>query len=88
MADTATRWQAYGESGVLAALTRRVQRLSDRLHADGDAFARQQGWMITKASGRLGFVARTYRDPRFGERTAAVHQDPQCPGGKPNARTG
>lgn len=88
MAETATRWHAYGEPGVLAALMRRVRRLSDRLHADGDAFAGQQGWTVTKASGRLEFGARTYRDPRFDQRMAAVDQDPQCPAGRPNARTG
>jgi hypothetical protein len=39
--------------------------LSDQLHAAEDERARQYGWEITKSTGRLGFAARTYRDPRF-----------------------
>ncbi len=31
------------------------QRLSDRLHANGDAAARQHEWDITPTTGRLGF---------------------------------
>jgi len=48
-------------------ITRLQQRLSDRVHARGDAFAQQAGWATTKTSGRFGFGARVYRDPRFGQ---------------------
>jgi hypothetical protein len=51
-------------------LTRLRQRLSDRLWADDDAFARQAGWTITKTRGRFGFQGRVYRDPRFSHRRA------------------
>lgn len=50
------------------------QQLSNRVFADGDAFARERGWEITKTTGRFGFGARTYRDPRFGQRAAAARQ--------------
>jgi hypothetical protein len=43
------------------------ERLSDRVHAGGDAFAEQAGWATTKTTGRFGFGTRTYRDPRFGQ---------------------
>jgi hypothetical protein len=56
---------------------RLLRQLSDRLFADGDAFARKNGWQITKTTGRFGFGARSYRDPRFGPRTAAARQGPQ-----------
>ena len=46
-------------------ITRVQQRLSDRVHAGGDAFARQAGWTTTRTAGRFGFGARVYRDPRF-----------------------
>src|SRR5215472_12793037 len=46
----------------------RQRELSDRIHAAGDAAARQHGWAITKSSGALGFGARSYRDPRFNSR--------------------
>jgi hypothetical protein len=46
----------------------RQRELSDRIHAAGDAAARQDGWAITKSTGRLGFGMRSYRDPRFNNR--------------------
>ena len=50
---------------------RRIQeRLSNRVHAQGDAFAEQTGWTTTKTAGRFGFGARVYRDPRFSQRQA------------------
>jgi hypothetical protein len=55
------------------------QRLSDCVFA-GDAFARERGWEITKTTGRFGFGARTYRDPRFGQRAAAARQGLEYPG--------
>jgi hypothetical protein len=51
-----------------------LRQLSDRIFADGDAFARDNGWQITKTTGRFGFGVRSYRDPRFGPRTAAARQ--------------
>lgn len=46
-------------------LGRRHHVWSDRLHAEGDDFARVQGWEIRRSTGRLGFGSREYRDPRF-----------------------
>ena len=72
-------------------LTRLRQRLSDRLWADDDAFARQAGWTITKTGGRFGFQGRVYRDPRFSQRrarettTAPPAKAPAC--GSPPARS-
>ena len=51
-------------------LTRLRQRVSDRLWAEDDAFARQAGWTITKTRGRFGVEGRVYRDPRFRQRRA------------------
>ena len=51
-------------------ITRLQQRLSNRVHAESDAFAEQAGWTTTKTAGRFGFGARVYRDPRFGQRPA------------------
>ena len=51
-------------------ITRLQQRLSNRVHAESDAFAEQAGWTTTKTAGRFGFGARVYRDPRFGQRQA------------------
>jgi hypothetical protein len=51
-------------------LTRLRQRVSDRLWAEDDAFARQAGWTITKTRGRFGVQGRVYRDPRFSHRRA------------------
>jgi hypothetical protein len=57
---------------------RRIQeRLSDRVHAHGDAFAEQTGWATTKTTGRLGFGTRVYRDPRFGQRQAGATEAAQ-----------
>jgi hypothetical protein len=57
---------------------RRIQeRLSNRVHAQGDAFAEQAGWTTTKTAGRLGFGARVYRDPRFSQRQARATEATQ-----------
>jgi hypothetical protein len=40
-------------------------RLSDQVHRPGDEHAEQVGWTITTTTGRCGFGARVYRDPRF-----------------------
>lgn len=50
-----------------------LRQLSDRVFTDGDAFARENGWEVTTTTGWFGFGARSYRDPRFGPRTAAAH---------------
>jgi hypothetical protein len=55
-------------SRLAAWTTRPLERLSDRIHAGGDAIARQHGWEITRATGRLGLGTRTYHDPRFTQR--------------------
>jgi hypothetical protein len=44
---------------------RRQGDLSDRVHAAADERARRYGWEVTRSTGRFGFGARTYRDPRF-----------------------
>jgi hypothetical protein len=50
---------------VSAWIGRRQQDLSDRAHAAADDRARQHGWQVTKSTGRFGFGARRYHDPRF-----------------------
>jgi hypothetical protein len=47
---------------------RRQRDVSDRVHAAGDAVARQHGWTVTATTGRFGFGVRIYRDPRFDDR--------------------
>jgi hypothetical protein len=54
-------------------VARLLCQLSDRVFAGGDAFARENGWQITKTTGRFGFGARAYRDPRFAHRNARDH---------------
>ena len=89
MTQTATRRHADSVPRRLAGWIVRLQRqLSDRIFADGDAFARERGWEITKTTGRLGFSARSYRDPRFGHRAAAARQGPECTGWRSDARSG
>jgi hypothetical protein len=61
-------------------ITRLRRRLSDRVHAGGDAVAGQAGWAITTATGRFGFGARVYRDPRFGQRHAEARRAAQPTG--------
>ena len=53
---------------------RRQGDLSDRVHAAADERARRYGWEVTGSTGRFGFGARTYRDPRFdGRRQQLSH---------------
>jgi hypothetical protein len=61
----------------------RCQReLSARVHAAGDEHARRHGWTVTESTGRFGFGARSYRDPRFDGR-----QPQPSPGGISAAET-
>jgi hypothetical protein len=59
---------AWGSiAGEMSAWVRRQQRaLSARAHAAADERARRHGWTVTETTGRFGFGARIYRDPRFG----------------------
>ncbi len=66
--ETTSGRQAGIAIRIFAWVGHRQQELSDRVHAAGDAAARQYGWAITKNTGRLGFGARSYRDPRFNNR--------------------
>jgi hypothetical protein len=47
---------------------RRQREVSNQIHAAGDATATQHGWTVTATTGRFGFGARSYRDPRFDNR--------------------
>jgi hypothetical protein len=65
---TAARKRA-GTAGQRCAWISLTQReLSDQVHAAGDDRARKHGWDVTKTTGRFGFGARRYRDPRFDDR--------------------
>jgi hypothetical protein len=72
-----------GIGACISAWGRRRQRdLSDRVHAAGDERARRYGWEVTESNGRLGFDARTYRDPRFDVRRGRLsHGASQVTGG-------
>jgi hypothetical protein len=53
----------------ISAWIRRCERdLSARTYAADDARARRYGWTVTQTTGRFGFEARSYRDPRFDNR--------------------
>jgi hypothetical protein len=83
MTEIATGRRADGTRGRLASWAARLQRqLSDRMFTEDDASAREHGWTVTKTSGRFGFGARTYRDPRFDQRRAAAFR------GEPPSRSG
>jgi hypothetical protein len=80
MAETA----AHRRVGVLiripAWIGRRQREMSNRVHAAGDECACQHGWEVTKSTGRFGFGARSYRDPRFGDqRWQLGSQQTTCP---------
>jgi hypothetical protein len=53
---------------VSAWICRHQRELSIQVHAAGDKRARAYGWEITESTGRFGFGARSYRDPRFDDR--------------------
>jgi hypothetical protein len=59
-------------SRLAAWAARPLERLSDRIHAGGEAIARSNGWEITRSTGRFGFGARIYHDPRFASRAAGT----------------
>jgi hypothetical protein len=42
--------------------------VSDHIFADGDAFAIEHRWEVTKTAGWFGFGGRIYRDLRFDSR--------------------
>jgi hypothetical protein len=81
--DPATRTHAGIAARILAWALHHPRALSDRLHAAADERARQYGWEITKSTGRFGFAARTYRDPRFDDRrrqlSGCVTHVTECP---------
>jgi hypothetical protein len=70
--DTASGRRTGIAKRISAWVRHRQRELSDRLHAAGDAAARQHGWAIIKSTGRLGFGARSYRDPRFNKPAPAT----------------
>jgi hypothetical protein len=67
-------------------IARLQQQLAGLLFASRDAFAREHGWEITKTTGRSGFGARSYRDPRFAQ-SAVVRQGQNAPGERFDARS-
>jgi hypothetical protein len=89
MTQTATHWYADGGPRRLAGWIAELQRqVSSCVFADGDAFAYEHGWQITKTTGRFGFGAHSYRDPRFSQRAAVARQGPEGTGGRSDARSG
>jgi hypothetical protein len=46
------------------------QGVSDSVHAPGEKYAAGAGWTVTRSTGRFGFGARIYRDPRFDQLAA------------------
>ena len=68
MTESTIRTRA-GIAARIPVWVRRAQRkLSARIHAAGDDRARRYGWNVTETTGRFGFQARSYRDPRFDDR--------------------
>lgn len=55
------------------------------MHAAGDERARRHGWEVIESTGRFGFGARTYRDPRFDDRRRQ-HSPPGSLRGQPQVR--
>jgi hypothetical protein len=74
MTETSIRTRV-GIVARISAWVRRLQReLSARVHAAGDERARHHGWTVTETTGRFGFEARSYRDPRFDDRRRQLSQ--------------
>ena len=68
MTETTIRTRA-GIATRISAWVRRCQHeLSARIHAAADERARRHSWTVTETTGWFGFEARSYRDPRFGNR--------------------
>jgi hypothetical protein len=68
LAKAAARKRAGIAARTCAWISRTQRELSDQVHAAGDDRARKHGWEVTKTTGRYGFGARRYRDPRFHDR--------------------
>jgi hypothetical protein len=82
MIETATGRRAAIVTRISKWVGRRQRELSDRVHAAGDAAARQHGWTVTATTGWFGFGARSYRDPRFNnqrQQLALSEQDAAMP---------
>lgn len=67
MTETTARRRVGVLTPIPTWIGRHRRELSDRVYAAGDECAHQQGWEVTKSTGRFGFGARSYRDPRFGD---------------------
>src|SRR6516165_473582 len=67
MPQTAARRRLSVLTRIPTWVVRRLSEMSDRIYAAGDEYARHHGWEVTKSTGRFGFGARSYRDPRFGD---------------------
>jgi hypothetical protein len=101
---TSTGRLASASEGSWFRLARRIadwigtkqQAISDRAHANGDAYAVTYGWTVTASTGRFGFGARTYRDLRLDslrrqscpddsvrDRRTSRAQRPRAPGWSP-----
>jgi hypothetical protein len=82
MIDITIRTRAGIAARISGWVSRRQRQLSARVHAAADERARQHGWTVTECTGRLGFAARNYRDPRFKNRRqqlALSEQDAAMP---------
>jgi hypothetical protein len=76
VAELTTPARASLAAHISSWIARRQRAISNVVHAGGDAIARAQGWEITASTGRLGFGARSYRAPRFGQLKAQrAHAD-------------
>ena len=51
--------------GITRLYAQHQRRLSNRVHARGDAAARQHGWAITVTTEQLGSGGRVYRNHRL-----------------------
>jgi hypothetical protein len=72
MAGATPRRRYRVPARIAAWIGRHQQDLSDRVHASADDRARRHGWEITKSTGRFGFGARLYHDPRFRRSAPAL----------------
>ena len=86
MTETTNRAQARIAARI-STWVRYQSELSNRVHAAGDEQARRQGWEVMESTGRFGFGARTYRDPRFDDRRRR-HSRAGSLRGQPRVRPG